>query len=118
MLKLTICENCGEWTPKWRWVCECGYDRAVGKKVAKMVVFFVMFEDGTKIKIDRPESVKHKDGDICNRAYELVKGDKGVDDWTEKMDRLFERCNIKYKKADEKEFEEYYKKANEAILRL
>ena len=82
-----------------------------------MTVTFVMFED-LKIKIDRPESINHMDKGICCRAYELLKKMPVKDEWTDSMDILFKENNIKYEIADEKEFSEFAKKANDFTFRL
>lgn len=82
-----------------------------------MAITFVMFKD-MKIKIDRPESIKQIDKDICCRAYELLKKIDIKDDWTEMMDGIFADNNIKCEIADEKEFEKFIKKANDFTLRV
>lgn len=83
----------------------------------RKMVTFVKFRDIT-IRIDRPEEISHRDRDICNRAYELLKGDWEEDDWTQEMDRLFSVYNIKYELAKEEEFKEFVKKANEFSFRM
>ena len=81
------------------------------------MITFVKFEDMT-IKIDRPVEIEHRDKDICNRVYELLKGDWEEDEWTQEMDRLFKNYNVKYELAKETEYQEFVKKANDFTLRL
>ena len=80
------------------------------------MITFVKFEDMT-IKIDRPKEIIHRDKDICNRSYELLKGNWEEDDWTQEMDRLFKNYNIKYEHAKEEEFKEFVRKANNFTFR-
>ncbi len=73
---------------------------------------------GMNLKVTRPVSISHRDKDIGNRAFEILRGDKADDEWTKEVDSIIKKHSITFAKVSGTEMYEIKHKSTDVTVRI